>query len=214
MYDPNEKVVKQELEKIKKVSKAENRKLNVYSVKGRMEVFEDFVQKQREILLGKGSDYTAGRADEDAYANFRIIADLMKGAPWTPMTVAMVYELKHLLSIVTFAKTGRQESGEGLEGRFLDRANYTFIERQLVPDHLEHFRKDGGGFDRKLEEGVEALNSTEVVIAAVRFVEGCNSVPGAITFEGFEGFDHSDLNERYRRLEKAVQVLVRRAVED
>jgi hypothetical protein len=109
------------------------------SVKDRMESYKKFTDRCGEILLGKGHDYTAGKGDEDAYANFRIIADLLKGAPITPYTIALVYKLKHTFSLITFAKTGKQESGEDLEGRHHDESNYTFILSQLVPDHLEAF---------------------------------------------------------------------------
>jgi len=115
--------------------------LNAPTVKERMEDFEKFVEEQKKLLLGKGADYTGGKAGVDAYSNFRIIADLLKGCPITPYTVCLIYEMKHLLSLITFAKTGRQESGEGLRGRHLDRGNYVFIEDQLVNDHLEYFKE-------------------------------------------------------------------------
>jgi hypothetical protein len=108
------------------------------TVKGRQEAWEIFNQAERELLLNKGHDYTAGQADVDAYANFRIIAELLKGCPITPYTIAMVYAMKHVLSLITFAKSGKQESGEALEGRFHDIRNYMFILNELVPDHVNH----------------------------------------------------------------------------
>lgn len=104
-----------------------------------MENWEDLVADERQLLLNKGADYTAGKKDADAYANFRIVADLLEGAPITPYTVAMVYALKHVCSLLTFAKTGKQESGEGLRGRHMDARNYFFILNELVPDHVNHF---------------------------------------------------------------------------
>ena len=101
--------------------------------------FNNFVEKQGKILIGKGHDYTAGKADVDAYANFRIISELLEGCPMTPYVVTMIYMLKHLFALITFSKTGIQESGEGLEGRHLDLANYAFILSDLVADHLDHF---------------------------------------------------------------------------
>jgi len=109
------------------------------SVKDRQEEFKKFTEEQSKVLLGKGHDYTAGKAESDAYANFRIIAMLLEGAPITPYTIAMIYKLKHLFSLLTFIKTGKQESGEGLLGRHIDDSNYTFILSQLVEDHLEYF---------------------------------------------------------------------------
>jgi hypothetical protein len=118
-----------------------NEKIQV-GIKGRQERFNDFSDKQRKILIGKGHDYTAGQADVDAYANFRIIGELLQGCPITPYTIALIYGLKHLFSLITFCKTGKQESGEGLEGRHLDLSNYSFILSDLVNDHLSHFKSD------------------------------------------------------------------------
>lgn len=101
--------------------------------------WEDMCRDEAVLLLNKGADYTAGQKDADAYANFRIISDLLKGAPITPYTIAMVYTLKHVLSLITFAKTGKQESGEGLRGRHMDLRNYVFILNELVADHNAHF---------------------------------------------------------------------------
>jgi hypothetical protein len=100
------------------------------------------VADEAKLLLNKGADYTAGKKDADAYANFRIIADLLKGAPITPYTVALIYGLKHVLSLITFAITGKQESGEGLRGRHMDARNYFFILNELVPDHVNHFESE------------------------------------------------------------------------
>jgi hypothetical protein len=134
---------------------------NTFSVADRQAAFEEFSEEQAKTLIGKGHDYTAGRAEEDSYANFRIIADLLKGAPITPYTVAMIYMLKHTFSLITFAKTGKQESGEGLRGRHIDQANYTFILDQLTQDHtdfLEHYEAE------REENGSEANKKPEEIL--------------------------------------------------
>ena len=117
--------------------------LNIHSIEERQGHFEKFAEEQKKLMLGKGRDYTAGKSGEDAYTNFRLIAKLLEGCPITPYTVALIYEVKHLFSLITFCKTGKQESGEGLRGRHLDRANYVFIEDQLVNDHLKYFEEEG-----------------------------------------------------------------------
>jgi hypothetical protein len=114
-------------------------RLSIPTVEGRQKDWEAMVDDERTLLLNKGADYTAGQKDVDAYANFRIIADLLEDVPVTPYTVAMIYALKHVLSLITFAKTGKQESGEGLRGRHMDARNYFFILNELVPDHVNHF---------------------------------------------------------------------------
>lgn len=116
-------------------------KLNKPTVEERMDAFEDMVEAEHELLLNKGHDYTAGNADADAYANFRIVSGLLVGAPITPFTVALVYFMKHVLSIITFAKSGKQESNESLKGRFNDIRNYAFILNELVPDHQQYFQE-------------------------------------------------------------------------
>jgi len=118
-------------------------KINKPSVTDRQAAFHKLVEKEAQLLLDKGADYTAGKKDQDAYANFRLVATLLEGAPITPYTVAMIYKLKHVFSLLTFCKTGIQESGEGLEGRHMDDRNYTFILNELVPDHLNYFMKGG-----------------------------------------------------------------------
>lgn len=131
----------------------ESAKVVKVSVIDRQKRFEDFTAKQSKILLTKGVDYTAGNAEVDAYANFRLIAKLLDGCPITPYTVALIYKLKHTFSLITFCKTGMQESGEDLEGRHLDEANYTFILNDLVLDHLnslkEMIERERGGSEKE-----------------------------------------------------------------
>lgn len=107
----------------------------------RMRRFEIFTEEMAGLLRGKGADYTAGKKDEDSLYNFRALAKLMEGAPITPYTIAMIYMLKHTFSLLTFAKTGTQESGEGLRGRHIDQANYTFLLNELVDEHIELCKK-------------------------------------------------------------------------
>jgi len=107
----------------------------------RMERFDEFSVEMAKLLRGKGADYTAGKKDEDSLYNFRALAELMKGAPITPYTIAMIYMLKHTFSLLTFAKTGIQESGEGLRGRHIDQANYTFLLNELADEHAEICKK-------------------------------------------------------------------------
>ena len=116
-------------------------KLNKPTVADRQKAFQALIEKESHILYSKGADYTAGKKNEDAYANFRLIAMLLEGCPITPYTIAMIYKLKHVFSLITFCKTGRQESGEDLEDRHMDDRNYTFILNELVPDHLNYFEK-------------------------------------------------------------------------
>jgi len=142
---------------------------NTPSVEGRQEAWEAMIADERTLLLNKGADYTAGKKDADAYANFRIIADLLDGAPITPYTVAMVYALKHVLSLITFCKTGKQESGEGLRGRHMDARNYFFILNELIPDHLNSFEKEA--MAAKVNELLDAVANINLADYGTTIVE-------------------------------------------
>jgi len=134
------------------------------TVRQRQRNFLKFAQEQSKLLMNKGNDYTAGKKDEDSYANFRIIAELMDGAPVTPYTVAMIYMLKHVFSLITFAKTGVQDSGEGLEGRHLDISNYVFILSELVEDHRNWFGRQAEIFilwEKDSDKTAELMNDND-----------------------------------------------------
>ncbi|MFH1985211.1 MAG: hypothetical protein ABIL58_25515, partial [Pseudomonadota bacterium] len=101
----------------------------------RAEHFEAFIGGMRGVMVAKNADYSAGMAKEDGLANFNEVARLLKGAPITPYTVAMVYFLKHVFSIIKYCKTGTQESGEALGGRHTDLGNYSFFLNELAGVH-------------------------------------------------------------------------------
>jgi len=88
-------------------------------------VFEELVKKFREeqdsLIIQKGHDYTI--ANQDRLFNFKFVAELVG---ITPLQVAAVYWLKHVLAISTFVKTGKLES-EGIYSRHLDEANYNLL---------------------------------------------------------------------------------------
>ncbi|MBI9082717.1 MAG: hypothetical protein JEZ11_03910 [Desulfobacterales bacterium] len=105
----------------------------------RLARYDEFMARARTIVTQKNHDYSGGKQDTDPNANFVEIARLLEGAPITPYTVAMIYKLKHVFSLLTFCKTGRQESGEALLGRHQDDSNYSFILNELVALHEECF---------------------------------------------------------------------------
>jgi hypothetical protein len=77
---------------------------------------------QDELILKKGHDYTIASADR--LFNFKFVGDLLG---LKPEQVCAVYWLKHVIAILTYLKTGRIESEEPLDGRFLDEANYLLL---------------------------------------------------------------------------------------
>lgn len=106
------------------------------------------------VMLAKGKDYTAGNWDTDPNYNFNEIARLLQGAPINPYTVCMIYFLKHVFSLIKFCKTGKQEGGEGLEGRHVDALNYVrilwtlVVESKMRDEKEEHYM----GYDQEGDE--------------------------------------------------------------
>lgn len=80
------------------------------------------------VEMGKQKDYSQGT--EDVLSNFKRIAE---ASGLQPLQVWLVYFLKHVDAVSTFAKTGRVAS-EPIEGRFQDLLNYVFLGYALVKD--------------------------------------------------------------------------------
>jgi hypothetical protein len=99
--------------------------------------FHEFLAVMAKTQAAKNHDYAAGNADHDPHYNFTEIAKMLDGAPITPYTVALIYFMKHVFSVVTFAKTAKQESGESLSGRHIDLAVYSSILNDLKSQHIE-----------------------------------------------------------------------------
>lgn len=99
--------------------------------------FEQMVKKFRErqdlLIVSKGHDYTVGNGDQDRLWNFKTVAGLLG---INPLQALGVYWLKHVLAICTYIKTGNLESGEDIDGRFLDESNYNLLGRALINDLL------------------------------------------------------------------------------
>jgi len=94
-------------------------------------VLTELIKECKEVLRGKGHDYTGG--DSDRLINFKRNADNLG---LSSMHVWAVYAGKHWDSICTLVKTGRQESGEPVKGRFLDLINYMILGYALYQDTL------------------------------------------------------------------------------
>jgi hypothetical protein len=89
-----------------------------------------FREKQDELIISKGHDYTVGNGDSDRLWNFKTVAEMIG---ITPMQALGVYWLKHVLAICTYIKLGKVES-EDIDGRFLDESNYNLLGRALIHD--------------------------------------------------------------------------------
>ena len=97
---------------------------------------EDFNNLNKEMLKEcfktldfKGHDYT-GAAEEDALANFKLVAHT---TGLTPLQVWSVYFHKHVDAIMTFIKKGELKS-ETIDSRILDAINYLLLLNGLIKE--------------------------------------------------------------------------------
>jgi hypothetical protein len=118
----------------------------------REETIRKLTKLADQVMIAKGKDYTAGNWETDPNYNFNEIARLLQGAPINPYTVCMIYFLKHVFSLIKYAKTGTQEGGEGLEGRHVDALNYVRILWSLLGERVEEELKatEDAEFDDKM----------------------------------------------------------------
>ena len=83
---------------------------------------DEFLKECKDIQIEKGREYTIddGSRKVDKFANFRSIGERLK---LDPMIVMLVYMLKHMDSITTYALY-KQEGSESIKGRCQDLVNY------------------------------------------------------------------------------------------
>lgn len=93
-----------------------------------------FRERQDELIISKGHDYTVGNGDADRLWNFKTVAGMLG---ITPMQAVGVYWLKHVLAICTYIKLGKVES-EDIDGRFLDESNYNLLANALIHELSTH----------------------------------------------------------------------------
>lgn len=94
---------------------------------------DEFLQECKDIQIEKGREYTIddGSGRVDKFKNFRSIGERLN---LDPMIVMLVYMLKHMDSITTYALY-RQEGSEPIKGRCQDLVNYATMFWAL--DHEE-----------------------------------------------------------------------------
>jgi len=86
-------------------------------------------EAEREIMVGKGKEYTIG--SDDKLANFKSVA---KQTDLSPIKVWSVYFLKHIASIQNYVKDGVEASNEPIEGRIMDARNYLALLAGLIQE--------------------------------------------------------------------------------
>jgi len=91
------------------------------------EHFEKVVSEMRDLLVNKGREYAG---DHDALNNFKNGDDI--GVE--PLQKAWMFTDKHISSIKSYIKNGKEFSSEPIEGRILDAMNYLFLISCLVKE--------------------------------------------------------------------------------
>ncbi len=104
--------------------------------KEQKELFEKTVQDMRDLLETKGKEYSG---DKDALQNFKNGIDI--GV--TPLQKGWIFTDKHVSSIKSYIKNGKEFSSEPIEGRVLDAMNYMFLILCLIKEQKEQALKHG-----------------------------------------------------------------------
>lgn len=101
---------------------------------------EQATKARLEMARKKGREYA--NENECRTFNFEIIAELLG---IKPETVAMVYKLKHILSLCTYIKDLEHDTlrdlTEPLEGRIDDDQNYSDLLRSIIHDRRNREQK-------------------------------------------------------------------------
>lgn len=109
--------------------------------------FEKVVSEMRELLVNKGREYAG---DGDALNNFKTGTDI----GITPLQKSWVFTEKHISSIKSYIKNGKEFSNEPIEGRILDAMNYLFLISCLVKESKEH--KDAKCYNKEISPTIDS----------------------------------------------------------
>jgi hypothetical protein len=88
-------------------------------------LFEEMFENERSLLEGKGREYSN---DADCLANFKDCDSI----GLDPKQKLWVYLSKHLSSISSYIKNGKEFSDEPIEGRIADARNYLALLYMLI----------------------------------------------------------------------------------
>ena len=91
-----------------------------------------FRHQQDNLIIRKGHDYTTGHGTEDRLYNFKWVGEILD---ISPLKVAGVYWLKHVLSIATYIKYGGVMSDESIDSRLLDESNYNLLITAIIDEN-------------------------------------------------------------------------------
>lgn len=90
-------------------------------------LFEKMIEAERNLLLSKGKEYAG---DADCLANFKD-SDCIG---LDPKQKLWVYLSKHMASIASYIKNGKEFSNETIESRIADARNYLALLYMLIQE--------------------------------------------------------------------------------
>jgi DNA-binding TFAR19-related protein (PDSD5 family) len=89
--------------------------------------FNEFAEKQAEIMLKKGNDY----ANENRLSNFKMVAQI---TGLTPEQVVNVFIATKTVRLCNLLGSGKVPNNESIEDNLLDLANYAQIQNMIAAD--------------------------------------------------------------------------------
>ena len=94
-------------------------------------LFKKMVKEESDLLTRKGAEYAS---DEDALANFKKRSE---DIGIDPKQILWVFASKHIDSIKSYIRKGKEISDEPIEGRINDARNYFFLLAALIHEEKE-----------------------------------------------------------------------------
>jgi DNA-binding SARP family transcriptional activator len=99
-------------------------------------LFKAIVKEEMDLLTRKGAEYAS---DADALANFKKRAE---DIGIDPKQILWIFLSKHLDSIKSFVKKGKEISDEPIAGRIQDARNYLFLLHCLIDEAADLAKKE------------------------------------------------------------------------
>lgn len=85
------------------------------------QLFEERVQKCRQVLVKKAQEYSS---DDDKMRNFNVVARMLNMKPYQ---VAFLFMMKHFESLYEIIMNGKEVSPEMWDEKMGDTLNYLFL---------------------------------------------------------------------------------------
>jgi len=117
---------------------------------------------ESKILGTKGNEYVVSNEDR-----LKFFKDYATQLGIDPKIVCSIFLMKHINSILNFAKTNQSYS-ESIKGRINDARNYLLFMWALVEDEVnEHMSEDAGSTQREFDEDGNVCNNQYINLPIV-----------------------------------------------